>query len=102
MANDCAGVGCGEGAAAGQSERSDRAGSRVPNIDVLQQMWAFPHSEAATAIRTVRASTALPAVRLAFGFLVLTAARGATFKVGLDEEGGNRPRRIDGKVGMAW
>ena len=35
----------------------------------------MPHREVAAVIRTVRASGALPAARLAFEFLVLTAAR---------------------------
>ena len=38
-------------------------------------MRALPHGEVAAAIRTARASTVPPAVRLAFEFLVLTAAR---------------------------
>ena len=38
-------------------------------------MQALPHRQVAAAIRTVRGSTALPAARLAFEFLVLTAAR---------------------------
>ena len=38
-------------------------------------MQALPHREVAAAIRTVRGSTALGAARLAFEFLVLTAAR---------------------------
>ena len=46
-----------------------------PQRDVVQHMRALPHREVPTAIRTVRASTAAPSVRLAFEFLVLTAAR---------------------------
>ena len=38
-------------------------------------MQALPHRQVAAAIRTVRGSTALPAARLAFELLVLTAAR---------------------------
>ena len=38
-------------------------------------MQALPHREVAAAIRTVRGSTALGAAKLAFEFLVLTAAR---------------------------
>ena len=38
-------------------------------------MQALPHREVAALIRTVRASAAVPAARLAFEFLVLTAAR---------------------------
>ena len=44
---------------------------------VVQHMRAVPHAEVAAAIGTVRASNAKPAVKLAFEFLVLTAARGA-------------------------
>ena len=43
--------------------------------DVTEHMQAVPHREAAAVIRKVRASTALPAARLALEFLVLTAAR---------------------------
>ena len=43
--------------------------------DVTEHMQAVPHREAAAVIRTVRASRALPAARLALEFLVLTAAR---------------------------
>ena len=41
---------------------------------VDRHMWALPHREVAAAIRTVRGSTALEAAKLAFEFLVLTAA----------------------------
>ena len=43
--------------------------------DVVEHMQALPHREVASVIRTVRASTAVPVARLAFEFLVLTAAR---------------------------
>ena len=43
--------------------------------DVVQHMPALPHREVAAAIQTVRASGATPAAKLAFEFLVLTAAR---------------------------
>ena len=43
--------------------------------DVTEHMQAVLHREAAAVIRRVRASTALPAARLALEFLVLTAAR---------------------------
>ena len=46
-----------------------------PQRDVVQHMRALPHREVAAAIRTARESTVPPAVRLAFEFLVLTAAR---------------------------
>ena len=42
---------------------------------VAQHMRALPHREVAAAIGKVRGSTALGAARLAFEFLVLTAAR---------------------------
>ena len=42
---------------------------------VARHMRALPHREVAAAIGTVRGSTALPAAKLAFEFLVLTAAR---------------------------
>ena len=43
--------------------------------DVTEHMQALPHREVAAVIRTVRASAAVPAARLALEFLVLTAAR---------------------------
>ena len=43
--------------------------------NVVRHMRALPHREVAAAIRTVRGSTALGAAKLAFEFLVLTAAR---------------------------
>ena len=46
-----------------------------PQQDVVEHMQALPHRDVAAAIRTVRASTVPPAIRLAFEFLVLTAAR---------------------------
>ena len=54
----------------------DRIGPVLgPQQDVTEHMQALPHREAAAVIRTVRGSTALGAARLAFEFLVLTAAR---------------------------
>ena len=46
-----------------------------PQRDIVQHMRALPHREVPAAIRTVQASTGAPGVRLAFEFLVLTAAR---------------------------
>ena len=46
-----------------------------PQNDVVQHMLALPHRDVASAIETVRASTAPPVLKLAFEFLVLTAAR---------------------------
>ena len=42
--------------------------------DVVQHMRALPHREVPAAIETIRASNARPVVKLAFEFLVLTAA----------------------------
>ena len=54
----------------------DRIGPVLgPQHDVTEYMRALPHREVAAAIRTVWGSTALPAAKLAFEFLVLTAAR---------------------------
>ena len=54
----------------------DRIGPVLgPQHNVVQHMRALPHREVAAAIRTARASTVPLAVRLAFEFLVLTAAR---------------------------
>ena len=66
--------------AVGMDYRTDNPCDRVlpvlgPHGDIVQHMRALPHREVAAAIATVRASTATPVVRLAFEFLVLTAAR---------------------------
>ena len=54
----------------------DRIGPVLgPQQDVTEHMQALPHREVAAVIRTVRASAAVPAARLALEFLVLTAAR---------------------------
>ena len=54
----------------------DRIGPVLgPQQDVTEHMQALPHQEVAAVIRTVRASAAVPAARLALEFLVLTAAR---------------------------
>ena len=45
------------------------------NKNVVRHMPALPHAEVAAAIATVRASRATAAAKLAFEFLVLTAAR---------------------------
>ena len=45
-----------------------------PQNDIVTHRQALPHKDVAAAIETVRGSTsAQPAVRLAFEFLVLTA-----------------------------
>ena len=47
-----------------------------PQNDIVQHRLALPHKDVAAAIENVRASPlAQPAVKLAFEFLVLTAAR---------------------------
>ena len=54
----------------------DRIGPVLgPQHDVTEHMRALPHREVAAAIRMVRAATAPEAAKLAFEFLVLTAAR---------------------------
>ena len=54
----------------------DRIGPILgPQQDLVQHMRALPHREVASAIETVRASGAVSVVKLAFEFLVLTAAR---------------------------
>ena len=46
-----------------------------PQRAVVQHLQAVPHGEVASAIRAVQASRAMPAAKLAFEFLVLTATR---------------------------
>ena len=54
----------------------DRIGPVLgPQKDLVRHMPALHHAEVAGAIRTICASGATPAVKLAFEFLVLTAAR---------------------------
>ena len=54
----------------------DRLGSVLGSQhDVVQHLRALPHRQVASAIEAARTSEAEPAVRLAFEFLVLTAAR---------------------------
>ena len=54
----------------------DRLGKALgAQQDLVQHMRALPHGEVAAAIGAVQASGATPAVKLAFEFLVLTAAR---------------------------
>ena len=61
--------------------RADNPCDRVlpvlgPQNDIVQHRLALPHKDVAAAVATVRASSAaVPVVRLAFEFLVLTAAR---------------------------
>ena len=54
----------------------DRVGATLGRQrDVVRHMAALPHAEVAEALATVRASRATTAAKLAFEFLVLTAAR---------------------------
>ena len=60
--------------------RSDNPCDRVlpvlgPQNDIVTHRQALHHRDVAAAIETVRAGSAQPAVKLAFEFLVLTAAR---------------------------
>ena len=54
----------------------DRVGTVLgPQQDLVKHMPALHHAEVGAAVRTIWASGATPAVKLAFEFLVLTAAR---------------------------
>ena len=54
----------------------DRVGSVLGTQDAtVRHMRALPHRQVASALRKLRASDATPVARLAFEFLVLTAAR---------------------------
>ena len=60
--------------------RNDNPADRVlpalgPQNEVVRHRQALPHREVAAAIATMNASRTKPAVKLAFEFLVLTAAR---------------------------
>ena len=60
--------------------RTDNPCARVGAVlgaqqDQVQHMQALPHGEVAAAIKTVQATGATAAVKLAFEFLVLTSAR---------------------------
>ena len=67
--------------------RNDNPCDRVlpvlgPQNDIVTHRQALPHRDVATAIETVRTSkSGQPAVRLAFEFLVLTAARSAEVRL---------------------
>ena len=79
--------------------RSDNPCHRIgpvlgPQQDLVVHMRALPHRDVATAVETVRASGATPAVKLAFEFLVLTAARSGEVR-------GARWDEID-RPGRAW
>ena len=60
--------------------RDDNPCSRIgpvlgPQQDLVHHMRTLPHRDVAAVVETVRASGAAPVVKLAFEFLVLTAAR---------------------------
>ena len=70
----------------------DRIGPVLgPQREVVRHMRALPHRDVAAALETVRTSKATRAVRLAFEFLVLTAARSAEVRLatwdGIDAAG---------------
>ncbi len=65
----------------------DRIGPVLgPQRDIVRHMRALPHRDVAAAITTVRASRATRAVRLAFEFLVLTAARSGEVRLATWDE----------------
>ena len=72
--------------------RNDNPCDRVlpvlgPQNDIVTHLQALPHRDVATAIETVRGSkSAQPAVRLAFEFLVLTAARSSEVRLSTWDE----------------
>ena len=72
--------------------RNDNPCDRVvpvlgPQHDIVQHMRALPHKDVAAAIETVQASRSPPpAVKLAFEFLVLTAARSGEARLATWEE----------------
>ena len=60
----------------GNDNPCDRIGPVLgPQQDLVRHMRALPHRDVAAAVETVRASGAAPVAKLAFEFLVLTAAR---------------------------
>ena len=72
--------------------RSDNPCDRVlpflgPQNDIVTHRLALPHKDVAAAVETVRASaSAAPAVKLAFEFLVLTAARSGEVRLATWDE----------------
>ena len=58
--------------------------------DLVQHMPALPHDEVAAAVATVQGAAARPVVKLAFEFLVLTAARSRVLRSGWTSERGDR------------
>ena len=71
--------------------RNDNPCDRVlpvlgPQNDIVTHRLALPHRDVAAAIETVRDGSAQPAVKLAFEFLVLTAARSAEVRLATWDE----------------
>ncbi len=71
--------------------RADNPCDRVvpvlgPQNDIVTHRQALPHKDVAAAIETVRDGSAQPAVRLAFEFLVLTAARSGEVRLATWDE----------------
>ena len=71
--------------------RADNPCDRVvpvlgPQNDIVTHRQALPHQDVAAAIETVRNGSAQPAVRLAFEFLVLTAARSGEVRLATWDE----------------
>ncbi|MCY3843633.1 MAG: site-specific integrase, partial [Acidobacteria bacterium] len=71
--------------------RNDNPCDRVvpvlgPQNDIVTHRLALPHKDVAAAIETVRDGSAQPAVKLAFEFLVLTAARSAEVRLATWDE----------------
>ena len=63
---------------------------------VIQHMRALPHSKVAGAMETVRKSNAYPATKLAFEFMVLTAARSGEVRSAHWDEIDLEARDVDG------
>ncbi len=65
----------------------DRIGAVLgPQRDIVRHMRALPHQDVAAALETVRASRATRAVKLAFEFLVVTAARSGEVRLATWDE----------------
>ena len=60
----------------------DRIGSMLGlQRDIVRHMRALPHREVAAALEQIRASRSTRAVKLAFGLLVVTAARSGEMRL---------------------
>ena len=71
--------------------RADNPCDRVvpvlgPQNDIVTHRQALPHKNVAAALESVRDGSAQPAVRLAFEFLVLTAARSGEVRLATWDE----------------